>query len=83
MKSLSLASACKTEALMYAKAYIIDLETPSGILNLAKLSHSCHGKFGPAEKLVQGTKISGLLVQVDHFFLKILPPPHSPVKITV
>ena len=35
----------------------------------------CHGNFGPAEKLVRGTKISGILVRADHFFLKILVPP--------
>ena len=43
---------------MYVKAHIIDLETPLGILNLAKLSHNCHGNMvQPAEKLVWETKI--------------------------
>ena len=47
-----------SQALMYIKAHIIDLETPSGILNLAKLSHSCHGNLVQlAEKLVWETKI--------------------------
>ena len=40
----------------------------------------CHGNFGPAEKLVRGTKMSGILVRADHFFLKIFGPP---VKISV
>ena len=62
MKSLSLASACKTEALMYIKAHIIDLETPSGILNLAKLSHSCHGNFGLA-----GGKVGLGMMDLTHW----------------
>ena len=42
---------------------------------LLQLTLYCHGNFGPAEKLVRGTKISGISVQADHFFLKILVPP--------
>ena len=34
----------------------------------------CHGNFGPVEKSVRGTKMSGISVRVDHFFLKLLDP---------
>ena len=33
---------------------------------------ACHGNFGPAKKLVRGTKIPGIMVRPDHFPLKIL-----------
>jgi len=32
----------------------------------------CHGNFGPAKKLVRGTKIPGIMVRPDHFPLKNL-----------
>ena len=37
-------------------------------------------KFWSGGKIGRGTKISGILVRADHFFLKILAPP---VKISV
>ena len=33
---------------------------------------ACHGNFGPAKKLVRGTKIPGIMVRPDHFPLKNL-----------
>ena len=35
-------------------------------------SMACHGNFGPAKKLVRGTKIPGIMVRQDHFPLKNL-----------
>ena len=64
--------------IVVAAAFYVAL-TCLGILRALFGAHGsqrvCHGNFGPAEKLVRGTKISGISVRADHFFLKILVPP--------
>ena len=53
---------------------ISDLPAMTNDQSDCSISFSCHGNFGPAEKLVRGTKISGISVRADHFYLKILAP---------
>ena len=56
-------------------------ETEFGMESLGlRLGSFCHGNFGPAEKLVRGTKISGISVRGGPFFPENFGPP---VKITV
>ena len=44
-------------------------------LGVQVVGMSCHGNFGPAKKLVWGTKVGGIPVRVDQFVLNTLVPP--------
>ena len=43
----------------------------------------CHGNFGPAKKVVWGTKIPGNMVRPDHFSLKNLVGLGTAVRVRV
>ena len=46
------------------------------VMNMVNSASSAvDGNFGPAEKLVRGTKISGISVRADHFFPENFAPP--------
>ena len=59
----------------HLKQFALNLQSVTLELHRMPLLHAykaCHGNFGPAKKLVRGTKIPGIMVRPDHFPMKDL-----------